>query len=59
MAKDYFTDDEMLKVAYIGGIAQEFATIIDSKVFDYEGHIVDTSEYYEDDVAILNLLDMF
>lgn len=48
LRKNYFTADEMMKVAYIGGIAQEFATIIDSKVFDDEGNIVE-SEYNQYD----------
>lgn len=39
--RNYFTQDEILKVAYIGGIAQEFAKIIDSKVFDDQGDIID------------------
>lgn len=44
--KNYFTENEMLKVAYIGGIAQDFAKIIDSKVFDDDGNIIEAN--YDD-----------
>lgn len=47
--KDYFTDVEYQKIAYIGGIAQEFATIIDSKVFNDDGEVYSAYEYDEYD----------
>lgn len=36
LRRNYFNEQEIQLVAYIGGIAQEFATIIDTKVFDDE-----------------------
>ncbi|WP_312756072.1 hypothetical protein [Rummeliibacillus suwonensis] len=45
LRKDSFTKEEYLKIAYIGGIAQEFATIIDSKVFDDNGNVYDGNDY--------------
>lgn len=41
--RNYFTDIEYQKIAYIGGIAEDFAKIIDSKVFDDNGDV--DSEY--------------
>lgn len=34
LKKNYFSDADLQHIAYIGGLANEFATLIDTKVFD-------------------------